>query len=114
MDLKLERNPKTIKGILKENSIKDGQKWGSWSFKESSLVLELNYEREGHNFWYEVFLGDCYTSATVLDWIMQVADKTWTDDNDEILANLVRALRDCLEPQANLCGSGISRILSEE
>ncbi len=101
---------KTLKQILEEN-IKDGQKWGPWHFRESSLVLELNFRRPGgSNDWYEIHLADCCSSAEVLDWIMQIADKSWA--SDEIIANLIRALKDCLHPQSNLCGSGIDKVLT--
>jgi hypothetical protein len=60
---------------------------------------------------YEVDLDDCLTSAEVLDWIMQVAGKTWADD--ATLAGLVRALGDVLQPQARLCSWGKSTRISK-
>jgi hypothetical protein len=53
---------------------------------------------------YEVNLDECNTSAGALDWIAQVAGKTWATNDD--LANLVRALDDILDFQASLCGQG--------
>jgi PleD family two-component response regulator len=46
----------------------------------------------------------------VLDWIMQVAKKSWADD--EILASLVQALGYVLRPQATLCRLGKEQMLS--
>jgi hypothetical protein len=45
----------------------------------------------------------------VLDWIIQVAEKTWADD--ATVAGLVRALDDVLHPQAHLCSMGASKTL---
>lgn len=73
--------------------------WGGWTLDVASQTLRLDDR-------YEVYLGECDTSAEVLDWICQVAKKRWA--TDRILAGLVRALDDVLEPQANLCSWGRS------
>ncbi len=78
--------------------------WAGWQYESQTLVLAF-YE-EGR--WtYEVDLERCTTSAEVLDWIMQVASKTWA--TDAVIAGLVRALRDLLEPQGTLCSFGQER-----
>ena len=74
--------------------------WAPWQLdaKDRSLC-----EPDG----YYVDLEDCTTSAHLLDWIFQVARKSWADDR--AIAGLVRALDDVLHPQAHLCSSGVSR-----
>jgi hypothetical protein len=56
---------------------------------------------------YEVALDDCTDSAQTLDWIAQVAGKSWATNG--VLAGAVRALDAVLDVQGNLCGGGISR-----
>jgi hypothetical protein len=75
-----------------------------WRFEPETRVLAL-YD-EGR--WiYEVDLERCRTSAGVLDWIMQVASKTWA--TDAVIAGLARGLKGLLNPQATLCSFGIER-----
>lgn len=78
--------------------------WGPWKLDPSARVL---YVDDPCPYRYEVHLDRCTTSAEVLDWICQVAGKTWA--NDATLAGLVRALDDVLAPQANLCSGGRSK-----
>jgi len=79
--------------------------FGGWRLDRRTLCLVL-YDERGR--WiYEVDIEDCRTSAAVLDWICQVAGKTWA--TDKILAGLVHALDYCLDPQATLCSSGRER-----
>lgn len=74
-----------------------------WHLDRERLCLVLGDSTTGA--WaYEVDLERCRTSAEALDWIMQVAGKTWA--TDAVIAGLVRALDDCLSPQAHLCGCG--------
>lgn len=80
------------------------KKFGTWEYDPDSMLLTL--ERDGRQL-YEVPLYECTTSAATLDWIIQVATKTWATDAD--LAGLVRAIREVIKPQAYLCGSGIER-----
>src|SRR6266487_1772983 len=81
--------------------------WGPWRLKTSTRELSV---RVGKQHSYEVDLDDCTTSAQVLDWMMQVAGKSWADD--ATIAGLVRALDDVLRPQANLCSGGRSKELT--
>lgn len=83
-------------------NIKD---WGPWSLDTETNVLD------GPSGYY-VDLDRCQTSAQVLDWIMQIAGKTWGAE-PETLAGLVHALNDILRPQANLCGSGYGTTMSD-
>jgi hypothetical protein len=71
--------------------------WGPWRFDARRRVLDHD--------WYEIDLDRCTSSAEVLDWICQVAGKSWADD--ATIAGLVRALDDVLAPQQYLCGFGL-------
>ena len=71
-----------------------------WKFDPRRLTLAY-----GRHYWID--LGQCPTSAAVLDFIMQVAGKTWA--TEEVLAFLVRDLLHLLHPQYNLCRSGEER-----
>ncbi|MFT4174075.1 MAG: hypothetical protein QM639_16045 [Rhodocyclaceae bacterium] len=73
--------------------------WGPWEFNAEHLTLENKVEQ------YYVSLGRCNNSAEVLDWIAQIAHKTWADD--ATVAHLVRALDDVLRLQQNYCGMSI-------
>ncbi len=76
-----------------------------WRFNRGTLTLQL-FNVRGH-LRYEVDLERCKTSAAVLDWITQIAGKTWADDST--LAGLVRDLNRILDPQANLCSLGVEQ-----
>jgi hypothetical protein len=78
--------------------------WGPWSLDRKVRVL---YVTEPSGYRYEVDLDRCLSSAEVLDWVCQIAGKTWADD--ATLAGLVRAIDDVLVPQANLCSSGVDK-----
>jgi len=75
-----------------------------WNFNESNLTLNFN-EWPG----YQINLERCATSAQVLDWIAQIAQKTWA--TPEIVGALVKALDRCLDLQGNLCGCGVDHRL---
>ena len=47
------------------------------------------------------------SSAQVLDWIFQMAGKSWVASQD--LGDLVHALEDLIDPQANLCSFGTDK-----
>jgi hypothetical protein len=78
---------------------------GPWRLDPAARVL---YPVEPYR--YEIDLDTCTSSAEVLDWISQVAGKTWADDTT--VAGLIRALDDVLVPQAHLCSSGRAKRLS--
>jgi hypothetical protein len=87
--------------------MKREMRWMLWRFRADNLTLVCN----AGGYPYEIDLETCTTSAQVLDWIMQVAGKTWATDT--VLAGLVRAFDDLLYPQANLCSSGISKTIED-
>src|SRR5438105_766909 len=76
--------------------------WGAWRLNLRDLTLEFNGGGD-----YYVDLEGCITSAEVLDSICQVAGKTWA--TAENLGDLVRAVNDLVQPQAQLCSMGVER-----
>jgi hypothetical protein len=79
--------------------------WGGWRFIEDARVLEL-HDSAGRLV-HEVNLDRCRTSAEVCDWVFQIVGKSWV--TDAIIAGLVRALDELLQPQATLCSFGKER-----
>jgi hypothetical protein len=75
--------------------------WGPWHIDRESCVLWT----DAPGYRYEIDLKDCTTSARVLDGICQIAGKQWKDRNC-VIAGLVTALDDVLNPQAHLCSFG--------
>lgn len=71
--------------------------WGGWTCNG----VEFIHRPSG----YPIDIDRCTTSAELLDWLMQVAKKTWA--NDATLAGLCRAFNDVLRPQATLCSGGV-------
>ena len=78
---------------------------GRWTVHLDNLTIA--HADEG----YWIDLERCRTTAQVLDWIMQIAHKSWADDGT--LASLVRALDHALRPQATLCSLGMNRELTK-
>jgi len=76
------------------------QSWGDWVLEKETLVLK----HKGTD--YEVYLDECNNSAQILDWIIQVSQKSWA--TNDVIGELVRALDDILNIQGHFCGSGIS------
>lgn len=74
--------------------------YGPWRFKKD---LILHHTKTG----YEIDLNECNTSAEILDWIFQVAGKSWA--TDKTIADLIRALEDLIDPQQNICSWGVDR-----
>jgi hypothetical protein len=56
---------------------------------------------------YWIDLREITTSAGMLDWIFQIAGKTW--GTPEVVAGLVQAFQDLLHPQSTLCSFGVER-----
>jgi hypothetical protein len=77
-------------------------RWGPWCLDKGSIDLVLRDDEGREMYWFS--LAGLTDSAEVLDCIAQIAMKTWA--TDVVLASLVRALCDILEPQARLCCSG--------
>lgn len=87
--------------------------WGPWYLNPANLTLELYLEDRNPavgNYDYYIDLERCLTSAQTLDWIFQVAGKEIYERHD-VLGGLILAVDDILQPQGNLCGSGIDRPL---
>lgn len=82
--------------------------WGPWRLADRDAVIYVLNE-DGSEL-YAVDLDDCGSSAQMLAWIFQVANKSWADS--VVVAGLVRALDDLFEPQATLCSNGRSTRLS--
>lgn len=76
--------------------------WRGWTLDGERLVLEYHQ--------YEVDMERSLTGAQVCDWIFQVAHKNWA--TPEVIAGLVKAFDDLLEPQANLCSNGQNKEVS--
>lgn len=89
-----------LRQILEENKIEDGQKWGRWEFIERNLTLVLRGNKENTNDHYEIDLERCRSGDEVLNWICQIHEKIWADN--DVLADLVRALDRCLNLQRNV------------
>lgn len=86
--------------------------WGPWHLDRAQRLLWTG----AGGYRYEIDLDSCTTSAEVLDWICQIAGKTWGGSDAEhaaITAGLVQAFDDVLNPQANLCSSGRGTRLSK-
>jgi len=71
--------------------------WGNWTFERRNLTLN-------HKHGYSIDLESCKNPAQVLDWIMQVRAKAWTDSRD--VTELLDALDEILGVQANVCRNG--------
>jgi len=69
-----------------------GDTWGWWKYDAKRKVLILE-RKSGH--WYEISLELCRTRAGVINWLIQLKDKTWMTSAN--LGNLVMALDDILK-----------------
>jgi hypothetical protein len=122
-----ERGAMTGEQLLREYAppaLYHGRRWGTWMLDVERLCLV----HQGHPVdrgdgsgitkgvpryvafigSYEIDLERIADSASALDWIFQVAGKTWA--NARVTKDLLNALDDVIHPQANLCsgacGSG--------
>ena len=73
---------------------------GSWTYEAERKVF-VHDDPD----YYECDAEDMQTSAAVLDWIAQVANKPWVTQAD--VADLVRIIDEVVGLQANLCGGGV-------
>jgi hypothetical protein len=80
--------------------------WGNWYFIDDPACLVLT--KDGY-YAYDIRVTDMTDSARTLDWIMQVASKSWVTPED--VGNLVLAINDLLEPQSSMCGGGKNRTI---
>jgi len=83
-----------------DNRLESDPDFGLWRFDRRLRTLSYA-AADDSTIQYEIDLECCQTSAAVLDWIMQVANKAWATDS--VIADLVRALNRIIEPQAKLC-----------
>lgn len=84
-------------------------KWGRWQYDRELMTLTIT-PYDGRPYEYEIDLETCTSASQVLDWIMQIANKTWCSASD--LRDLIIAFRDLLNPQGYLChGHSRSRLL---
>ena len=81
------------------------RQWGPWKLDKQAARLSIGSPTDWPSYWID--LKDCTSSAVVLDVICQIAGKQWA--TDDVLAGLVRALDDILEPQATLCSCGTDK-----
>jgi hypothetical protein len=80
--------------------------WGQWLLDKETLVLRHK------KILYEIYLDECKSSAQILDWIIQISQKSWATNDD--IGELVRALDDILNIQGHFCGSGQSHEADSE
>ena len=74
-------------------------------FNEKNLTLEI-YRGKGLNqIHYYIDLERCNTSAEILDWIAQVAEKLSYSNED--IGKIVRSLHKILNFQKYFCGNGM-------
>jgi hypothetical protein len=77
-----------------------------WRYDAARRVL---VHQHPHSYGYEVDVERCNTPAAVLDWIAQVAGKTWALEQPECIGELVIALDTLFHLQAILCPFGQAR-----
>ena len=94
-----------------------GRKWGSWSLDAERMCLVLEGTRadrgDGSGVTqgvprytaivgrYEIDLERISDAASMLDWIFQIAKKTWA--TAKVTRDLLNALDDVIHPQKHLC-----------
>ena len=88
------------------------KRWGRWVWVKSNNTLEMRRSLRGlgsgrgHTLYY-IDLDQMNTSAQCLDWIFQAGFKAWMTPQDR--SDLLEAIRERVNPQANLCSGGISK-----
>ena len=75
------------------------ESFGDWRLDMAAFTLDYLPS----DYW--INLSDCTDSASVLDWIVQLSEKTWM--SDAALGQLVRALDDLFHLQGTVCGFGV-------
>jgi len=91
-----------------DGAVVEDARWRGWRLDARTYVLSLVVD---DRVLYEVDLERCASSAEVLDWLVQVTNKTWVRGAHGalVVGGLVRALRDVLDPQTHLCSFGHDR-----
>ena len=65
--------------------------WGRWTFNPSNSCLETHITSTAL---YQVDVEEMTNSASILDWIFQVSEKTWASSQDT--GDLVKAIVELL------------------
>lgn len=78
--------------------------WGNWQYKPNTHCLVINKIKDRVLWNYDIDLDECTNSAKLLDWIFQIANKTWIEGED--ISNLILALDDIFDVQAHYCSCG--------
>lgn len=85
---------------------RDPTHWAPWTLDPDPVYPALDF---GHL--YRIELTDLRRPSRMLDMIIQVARKSWATDT--VVAGLVRALNDLMNPQAFMCSMGGTTTLTE-
>lgn len=78
----------------KKDYTSNGFNEGKWRYRPE------NYTLTHSKYKYEIDIESCTSSEEILDWIFQIAGKTWATPSD--IGNLVNALNALLDVQQNL------------
>jgi hypothetical protein len=78
----------------------EGTTSGPWTFLPDVCIVE-------HTNGYYIDISDLSSAAQILDWVIQLADKTWCSHED--IGRLVRLLNSILKIQGNYCPGGADR-----
>lgn len=81
--------------------------WGNWQLNLKNACLE--HPLTGLQP-YQIYLGDIFSSAAILDWIYQMDEKAWTTDRD--VSDLVKAFYDIFG--RGICSGGVSHSFNPE
>lgn len=73
-------------------------KWGDWELDQKNRFLDNVAED------YNIDLAGVRNSAQMLDWIFQIAGKSWA--TNDTIGDLVRAFDEIFYPQKNFCSWG--------
>jgi hypothetical protein len=84
-------------------------KFGRWTFNTTTAALESEIA-PGTQVTYQIPLEDMQNSAAILDWIYQVAEKTWASPAD--IGDLVHALEYIFG--RGVCGGGVDNPIDAE
>jgi hypothetical protein len=116
----------TVAELLREYAppaLFHGKHWGDWTLDTERLCLVYRAfpvalgDGSGRSqgvppytaFWgdYEIDIERIRDSAAMLDWIFQIRRKGWA--TARVMRDLIEALNDIFEPQANLCSAGCNK-----
>ncbi|MBY4641588.1 hypothetical protein K6L44_16680 [Gluconacetobacter entanii] len=81
--------------------------WGNWQLNLKNACLE--HPGPGVQP-YQIYLGDITSSASILNWIYQMKEKTWMTSDD--VSDLVKAFYDIFG--RGVCGDGVSHSFNPE